>query len=121
MALFVGMPVFASGSQTISIPKNQNWTSKYSDSRSKSYSYVSAGCESVYPSTGDDNFKKIQVRVVTSQGMLIMNDSYKVLEEGKGVSEIDVKEGYLGLEQVSFQFRGNSNSAAKAVVNYDGN
>lgn len=45
-----------------------------------------------------------------------MNNAYVVLTEGNGLTSITIKEGYLSTRNVFFQFRGNSQEAAYAVV-----
>ncbi|MBO5056197.1 MAG: hypothetical protein J6C64_07580 [Lachnospiraceae bacterium] len=104
----------------IDIPKNQIWTSSYGATRTGSFSYVYAACDSVYPASGVDTFKKIQVRIISSTGKLMMDNESKVLTEGGTLEQISIKEGFLGEDKVFFQFRGNSAESAKAVVTYMG-
>lgn len=122
MAMFcmMSMSALAATDVVISLPKDQAWTESKSVSRSGAYSYVWASLDSVYPTGGSDNFSKIQARVVNFKGVLIMTSSYKVLNEGDGYQELYIKEGYLANKTVYIQFRGNSNEAAEAVVNYTG-
>lgn len=106
----------------ISLPKNQVWTGKYSVTRSGNVSYVFASLDSVYPASGTDNYEKIQARIVNGQGTMILRDgSYATLKEGTGYQKLYIKDGYLNEKTVYLQFRGNSNDAAEAVVNYLGN
>lgn len=121
MIVLNGMSTFAAVSnKSITIQADQVWSISLSDKRSTNYSHVSAGCDTVYPFSGSDNFSKIQTRVVNSSGTVISTQSYTVLQEGSGMKNISLKEGYLGLSTVYFQFRGNSSSSAKAIVDYDG-
>lgn len=122
MAMFCMMSIsaLAATNVVVSLPKDQAWTSKKSVTRTGSYSYIEASCDSVYPTSGSDNFSKIQARVVNSAGTLIMTKDYEVLKEGDGYQELHIKDGYLALDTVYIQFRGNSSSAAEAVVNYRG-
>ena len=118
MAMFCMMSMSALASTMISLPENQVWTSKAAISRTGSFSFVYAKCESVYPSSGSDNFTKIQTRLVNSSGKLIMKKDYETLTEGKASSLLYIKEGYLADKTVYIQFRGNTNAAAEAVVDY---
>lgn len=123
MAMFCMMSIsaLAATNVVISLPKNQTWTAKVSMDRTGRYSYVQASCDSVYPTDGSsDNFGKIQTRIVNSSGTLIMTKDYAVLNEGDGYKDLSIKEGYLSLDTVYIQFRGNSSAAAEAVVNYRG-
>lgn len=109
--------------KTISLPANQVWTSATGNSvaRSGSYNDVGARCNSVYPDSGADFFGKIQCRVLNSYGTKIMDDDYVVLDEGAdGYTYIPIKNGYLSVTTVYFQFRGNTSAAANAVVSYTG-
>lgn len=120
IAFITSIPVFAS-TTTISLSKDQAWTKNYNDTRSKDYSYVTARCHSVYPASGTDNFEKIQVRILNSSNTVIMDNDYVTLSETASTgTEISIKEGYLGVSSVNFQFRGNTDKAASAVVSYDG-
>ena len=105
----------------ISLPKNQVWTGKLSVTRSGNVSYVSASVDSVYPTSGTDNFEKVQARVVNAQGNLIMSENYVVIKEGTSYQKLYIKDGYLNEKTVYLQFRGNTDAAAEAVVNYLGN
>lgn len=120
--LFVinSIPIFAASNQQISLPKNQAWMTAGSETRTGNFSYARAGCDAVYPETGNDNFSKIQVRLKNSNGSVISKESYTVLTEGNGTEKIYLKEGYMNTSSVTFQFRGNSSSSAKAIVDYNG-
>ena len=122
MAMFCMMSIsaLAATNVVVSLPKDQAWTTKKDVTRTGNYSYIEASCDSVYPTSGNDNFSKIQSRVVNSSGTLIMKKDYVVLNEGEGYEELPIKDGYLSLKTVYIQFRGNTSSAAEAVVNYRG-
>lgn len=124
--MLVGICVFASafnslaGYSDIYILPNQAWTGDFenTDSRSTAYSTVHAKLNTVYPESGTDFFTKIQVRVTNGYG-LVISDIY-TLTEGKDVSAIPIKEGYLDTTFVGFAFRGNSSASAYASVYYSG-
>lgn len=124
MAMFcmMSMSVLAVTNKVVILPKNQTWTPRYSLTRpSTNYSYVYARCDSVYPVDGSsDNFKKIQTRIVDFSGDLIMTKEHEVLNEGNTNTKLQIKEGKLSVNPVFIQFRGNTNEAAEAVVNYWG-
>ena len=106
---------------TIAIPANQVWTSGYGAPRSLEYSYAGARCIAVYPLQGIDNFRKIQCALFTRNSVNIGFASYYVLTEGATVyTPVKIKEGYLDETVTLFKFRGNSNSAAEARVDYTG-
>ena len=112
---------FAKSNVVVYLPVNQIWSAASLENRTGNYSYVQVGCDSVYPTSGTDNFTKIQARICRNNSgtlQLLMNKSYIVLTEGAGLSKIYIKEGYLNTTTVHFQFRGNSSSAAEAVVDY---
>lgn len=114
------IPAFAQNHQTIRLPKNKVWMTAGDTSRSGNYSYVRASCDSVYPIQGNDTFQRIQVRVKDTKGHVISVEPYTVLKEGAGQKNVTLKEGYLAARTVKFQFRGNSDAEAYAVVNYYG-
>lgn len=121
MAMFcmMSMSVLADMDVVISLPENQVWTSGASIQRTGNYSYVWAGCDSVYPKSGTDNFSKIQARIVDSSGVLIMSKDYEVLSEESPIdTRLFIKEGYLNNRIVYIQFRGNTNKPAEAIVDY---
>lgn len=118
MFCMMSMSALAAINVHISLPKDQVWTDSLDVSRTAGFSYVKASCDSVYPTSGSDNFTKIQVRIVNSSGALIMTSNYEVLKEGDGYKMLYIKEGYLANKTVYLQFRGNSSAAAEAVVNY---
>lgn len=107
----------------VDLAPNQVWSSKYTVERSCQYSYVFAALKSVYPTSGTDNFTKIQARLVSNSGISITdnNSGYVVLKEGAGDQQIFVKNGYLNVPTVYIQFRGNTDARAIALVEYFGN
>ncbi len=111
--------VLAGTNVTLYLPAQQIWTASRSATRSLKYEYVRAGCDSVYPTSGEDTFKKIQVRV-TESGNVITEQSKYTLVEGDGIKKIKIANGYLDKKTVWFSFRGNTSSAAYAVVDYYG-
>ena len=104
----------------ISLPADMKWTTKYSVSRTGQYSYVRARCHSVYPESGSDNYSRMRCRVVNSSGTVISESTYIILTEGASITQIGLKEGYLNLSTVYFQFSGNTVYPAQAIVSYYG-
>lgn len=111
----------SSGEVSIYISPNQVWTSQSdnTDSRSGAYSTVYARNHAVRPTSGTDNFAKIQTRVTNGYGTVI-SDTYTLSESATSSTSITIKEGYLASKLVGFQFRGNTNKEAYAIVSYDG-
>jgi len=105
--------------QTISLPANQVWVTAGSESRSGNLSTVSARCHSVYPESGVDLYGIIKCQVTNSSGTAI-TDMVSLNESASDYTSISIKEGFLAASPVSFQFRGNTNAAASAVVSYRG-
>lgn len=121
MFCMMSMTALAAVNVHVTLPKNQVWTSKIAVSRSGKYSYVAASLDSVYPLSGSDNYEKIQTRLVNSSETTILEDAdYVVLKEGDKYTKLHIKEGYLDNKTVYIQFRGNTNAAAEAIVNYNG-
>ncbi|MBD5476865.1 MAG: hypothetical protein HDR17_12960 [Lachnospiraceae bacterium] len=120
MLCMMAMSALADTNVVVTLPENQVWTSSMPVPRSGAYSYVWVSCDAVYPLYGTDNFSRIQTRLVNSEETLIMEDDFVILKEGDGYQEIYIMEGYLGLETVYIQFRGNIYKGAEAVVNYEG-
>lgn len=118
MMLLSTVSVMAGMNEKVELPANQVWTKSYPSPRTGDYSRVWANCDSVYPSSGTDHFKTIQVRILNNAGTVIMDKPYESLTEGDDAKAIYIKEGYLGTTTVNFQFRGNNNSAATAIVDY---
>ncbi len=115
------MCLAASGEVQIGILPNQVWTSQsdHTDARTGKYSSVYARNHAVRPISGIDTFSKIQVRVTNGYG-LVVSDIYTLNESASNNTSIPIKDGYLDIELVGFQFRGNSDSPAYATVSYDG-
>lgn len=119
--LFINtIPALGAYNKAIVLPANQSWVTAGSETRTKNYSYVKAGCDTVYPASGKDNFRKIQVRLRNGNNTVVSLYSYEVLTEGTGLQQIEMKQGYLATSPVTFQFRGNSSSGANAIVDYIG-
>lgn len=119
MALVVSVPVFSATNQTISLPKNKVWVDAGDAIRSGNYSAVRARCHSVYPDSGTDDFTKIRCRVQNSSDTVI-SDTVILSETASDYTSIEIREGYISASPVTFQFRGNTNAAANAVVSYRG-
>ncbi len=122
IAIIIAVPAFAAGTnrQSIYLPKDQEWKSAGTDTRTGNYSYVYARCHSVYPDSGADHFTTIQCRVRNSSGIVISDKIYYLEESATGFTSIKIKEGYLSASPVTFQFRGNTSAPAYAVVSYHG-
>lgn len=121
MFCMMAMTAFADTGVHISLPKDQVWTSGQAVSRTGNYSYVSVSLDSVYPTSGSDYFTKIQAKLVNRIGVLIMTSNYVILKEGDGYQNLHIQEGYLASKLVYIKFRGNTDAAAEAIVNYTGN
>lgn len=50
-----------------------------------------------------------------------MKDDFVGIKEGSGYKDLKIEDGYLNLETVYIQFRGNTQEAAEAIVSYNGN
>lgn len=81
--LMMNISALAASGVLIDIPKNQIWTSSYEVTRTGSFSFVYVACDSVYPVSGVDTFKKIQARITSSTGKLMMDSEFKTLTEGE--------------------------------------
>ena len=62
----------------------------------------------------------MRCRVVNSSGTVISESTYIILTEGASITQIGLKEGYLNLSTVYFQFSGNTVYPAQAIVSYYG-
>ena len=60
----------------------------------------------------------MQARLADSSGTQISTEPYIVLEENGLYDILEIKNGYLYLKTIYFQFRGNSKEPAYAVVDY---
>lgn len=108
-------------SADVAILANMAWTSDsdHTDSRSGQYSTVYARCYTVWPDSGTDTFEKIRCRVTNGYGSVISNEVI-LNETASSNSTITIKEGYLAIKFVGFQFRGNTKASANASVYYNG-
>lgn len=119
VATVMCVPAFA-GSATLKLPVNQVWVEAGSETRSKNYSYANVTCDAVYPNSGMDTFSTVQVRLTDGNGTTVSKNSYTRVYEGSPAPTIvHIKQGYLSLGELTFEFRGNSSHAATAVVGYD--
>ena len=117
-----GISTYAASKVSITLAANQAWTKKYAASRSKQNSNVLARCHSVYPRYGGtDNFQKIQCRIVDGAGTQMCYEVVTLSETATGNTSIPIRNGFLNASTAYFQFRGNTSSAANAVVSYYGN
>ncbi len=122
LAMFYMMSMSAHAVQALySIPANQVWTGGIPIARSGEVNYVTVSLTSVYPLKGIDTFKKVQARLVNYAGDLVSASESVVLEEGKGDKNIYLDDDYAYFTLVYLELRGNSNAAAEAVINYNGN
>ncbi len=119
MMFIMSISAYASEGVLISIPANQVWTSGIALTRVGTFNYVTVSLDSVYPLEGKDDFHRIQARLTNSIGHVVSESGSVLLTEGAGSVQIDFKPGFGNTNPVYLQFRGNSNEAAKAVVNYD--
>lgn len=111
----------AVGEKNIYIDPNQIWSADYdnTDSRSGNYSTVYARNHAVRPVSGIDTFSTIQCQVTNGYDYKI-SDIISLKESNSDYTSISLKEGYLSCTFVGFEFRGNSNAEAYAIVSYDG-
>lgn len=65
------IPVLAVTNYSIYLPAQQIWTAALVETRTGNYSYVRVGCSSVYPLSGEDNFRKIQARIIMRIKLLL--------------------------------------------------
>lgn len=117
--LAMSMQAMASATyKTIYLEPNKLWSDRIDNPgvRTGNYSYVEVTCHSVYPESGSDNFSRMQVRIAD----MYSNDlsSIYTIKEGDGANKIYLLEGYLNTKNIYYEFRGNSNSDAYAVVTY---
>ena len=73
-------------------------------------------CHSVYPESGLDLFSTIRCRL--KSGTNVISDVVHLSELNSEYTTVTLKEGYDHVNSVTFQFSGNSNAAAYAVVSY---
>lgn len=125
MAVTTILPAMAAPSsvqsQKIELIENMAWVSAGAVTYDgDNYGGGRALCESVYPKSGSDNYKYIRYRITEYYGMVITAKAYERVEEGKGYKTIEIKRAYDHYQHIYFQFSGNSNSSAYAIVSYDG-
>lgn len=118
MFTVLGTQAFAAR-ERIYLPANQVWVIRNA-TRSTRYSYASATNHAVYPVKGEDTFTRIQARLTNTSGTVISLASPVTLYEGAGSTNIYIREGYLNLTNIRFNFRGNSTAAAYTDVTYLG-
>lgn len=110
--------------QTINIPADLKKTT-ISATRTGNYSYVTARCYSVYPTSGGvDTFSKIRCEITDSSGNRINSNQdgktyFTLPETHTSATKIGIQEGKLGNKSIKFAFYGNSVYAARAEVGYD--
>lgn len=108
----------------VELPTFQVWTYGGMVSHTPSNQGALVLCESVYPIDGRfDDFQYIRCRITDYRGTVISEDPDKKIKEGTGVYErMRIIEDYANvMSAVYFQFRGNSNAPAKALVSFKGN
>lgn len=111
----------ASGEVQIYLYPNQVWTGDFenTDSRTGSYSTVYARNHAVRPISGTDNYTKIRARATNGYGKVITN-TYILEESASSSTELKIYEGELETHFVGFEFSGNTEHDAYAIVSYDG-
>ncbi|MCR4728924.1 MAG: hypothetical protein K5796_09815 [Lachnospiraceae bacterium] len=107
--------------KSITILPNQIWSADYdnTDARTCNYSTVQARCHSVWPTSGSAVYHKIRCQVTNGYDIVI-SSVYKLDKDDANWTSIPLKEGYLSASIVGFEFSGNSNNDAYAIVSYDG-
>lgn len=121
MIVLTLVPSFAASHKTVYLMSNQYWTKASGENHDPNYKNCGAMCHSVAPYSGSDVFHTIQSRVTNTYAETISVKNYYLLNEGAtNYTKIEIKDGYLNTKVVYFQFRGNSNSQAIAVVSYTG-
>lgn len=118
------VPLFASaaGPTVVRLAEGQAWTrSYYAGTHTAGYDSAAAECDAVYPINSIvDLFFACQCRAVNSSGVQIGADDYVVLQENGGRVRVYLSQGMQNTPSVYFQFRGNTDKAAEAVVSYYG-
>ncbi len=106
----------------IYILPNQVWSGDYehTDSHDPKNEYVYARNHTVYPESGKDNFSRIQVQVTNGFDLLI-SDVVILNEADSDMTSIRLYDRWSDTTFVGFEFRGNSDKEAYAIVSYDGN
>lgn len=104
------------------LAKKQAWNVRESFSRSRGDNPVYVQCIEVRPTSGLDNYHKIQTRVVNFDlNLTPMSDTYIIDEEINGYTPITLYEKYWNYTPVRMEFCGNNPLYdAYAAVSYDG-
>ena len=118
MLIIACIPAFAGDAHLVNIPTNQAWVSGGNEYHDTGYSHAGAKNISVTPVSGIDLFANIRCRILNSNGTVILNSTngYTVIAEGLSTSPLPIKNGYYNTSIIYFQYSGNSNAAAYAIV-----
>ena len=118
LSLMLLCTVFAAvQTQTISLYPYQTYN-YITSTRTGAYSYTRVGCNSVYPTSGADNYTQIEVRLVNTAHTQWISDTVTITE-GTGLHNVYIYQGLLNISSFQFGFRYIDNHAAGAVVKYD--
>lgn len=115
MAFIMALPAFAADNKTIYLPAKMNWMTAGTEARNYC-DPPTVRCHSVYPESGVDLFSTIRCRL--KSGTNVISDTVHLSELCPEATTVTLKEGYHHVTSVTFQFSGNSNAAAYAVVSY---
>lgn len=128
MAAVTVLPAMALSSsltnQVVDIPRNQVWAYGGMVSHTPSNQGALVRCESVFPIDGRfDDFQYIRCRITDYRGTVVSEETDKKIKEGTfGYESMRIREEYANvMSAIYFQFRGNSNAPAKALVSFKGN
>ena len=90
-------------------------------SRTGNSAYAYARNHAVFPDNGGtDNYKKIQCRIVNDYDLQISNTTI-LNETSTKNTNIKIYDGYLNMKTANFEFKGNSDKNAIAIVSYGSN
>ena len=98
MAFVMALPAFAADNKTIYLPEKMSWMTAGTEARNY--------CD--FPT----------VRCRLKRDSVVISDIVHLSERSPDYTTITLKEGYEHVNSVTFQFSGNSNAAAYAVVSY---
>lgn len=117
LSLFA-LPTLATGRSTVYIPKDKQWVTAGSDTRSSDYKHVETAAWSVSPAGNQgDNYHIVWARA--KNGTQVVTDSYQVDERDTSNTIMTLYGGCNGMRTFDFQFRGNKPSLdAYADVSY---
>ena len=115
MAFVMALPAFAADNKTIYLPEKMSWMTAGTEARNY-FDFPTVRCHSVYPESGLDLFSTIRCRL--KSGTNVISDVVHLSELNSEYTTVTLKEGYDHVNSVTFQFSGNSNAAAYAVVSY---